>query len=249
MPNSSTRSTAVGAPRVTGFTGVAVTPLKSWPASEQPRERMLGRGPQGLTDAELLALVLGTTGRGSGGVMQTCRELLRRFDGLDGLGRSRPGALMQVPGIGRARACALAAVIELARRMESAGGPGGGAITCSADAYRVVKARLMLLDHERFLTLALDAKHQVLAVEQVAQGSVTSVDVHPREVFGVSIRQAAAAVIVAHNHPSGDPEPSPDDLSLTGRLRQCGEILGIPLLDHLIVGKAAYVSLADRGLL
>lgn len=210
---------------------------------------MLGRGAQGLTDAELLALVLGTTGRGSGGVMQTCRGLLERFGGLDGLGRSRPGALMQVPGIGRARACALAAVIELARRLEGAGGRSGGAISCSADAYRAIKARLALLDHERFLTLALDAKHQVLAIEQVAQGSVTSVDVHPREVFAASIRQAAVAVIVAHNHPSGDPEPSRNDLQLTARLRQGGEILGIPLLDHLIVGQGRYVSLADRGLL
>jgi DNA repair protein RadC len=214
----------------------------------QPRERMIESGPQGLTDVELLALVVGASSRGSGGVLKTCRELLARFHGLDGLGRCGAGALMQVPGIGAARACALAAVIELARRLESSRSTRRGrGIRCSADVYARVKGRLSLLDQELFLSLALDAKHKVLTIDRVAQGSATSVEVHPREVFGAVVRQGAAAVIVAHNHPSGEPEPSQQDRELTERLVRSGEILGIPLLDHLVVGARSYVSFADRG--
>jgi DNA repair protein RadC len=137
---------------------------------------MLSSGPAGLTDTELLALILGSTGQS--GVMETCRELLRRFGGLVGLGRCKPGALMQVPGIGEARACALAAVVELARRLTDASVDRGATISCSTDAYRQVRSSLALLDHERFIVVALDAKHRVLALDQVAQGSATSVEVH-----------------------------------------------------------------------
>jgi DNA repair protein RadC len=208
---------------------------------------MLSKGPTGLTDTELLALILGATGQV--GVIETSRELLIRFGGLVGLGRCKPGALMQVPGIGEARACALAAVVELARRLTDASVDRGAMISCSTDGYRQVRSSLALLDHERFIVVALDARHRVLALDQVAQGSATSVEVHPREVFALLVRQAATAAIVAHNHPSGDPEPSLEDRRLTERLKEAGEILGIPLLDHLVVGSQGYVSLADRGLL
>jgi len=222
--------------------------LKSWPVSEQPRERLLGRGPGGLTDAELLALVLGASSQGSGGVMETARELLIRFGGLRGVVRRHAGALMRVPGIGRARACAVVAVIELARRLEGDGRVRGEAVRTSRDAYRLVRPHLVLLDQEVFVVLALDAKHRAMAIRQVAQGSATSVEVHPREVFGPVLQEAAAAVIVAHNHPSGDPEPSLEDRQLTERLVQVSEIMNIPLLDHLIVGQGGFVSMADRGL-
>lgn len=224
-------------------------PLKLWPIREQPRHRLQLQGSEVLTDAELLALVVGASGRGSGGVLETCRGLLARFGGLEALGRCRPRELMQVPGIGLARACALAAVIELARRIQSGPPDPAGIIRCSSDVYRWIKPRLTLLDHELFLALALDGKNRVQAVHQVARGSTTSVEVHPREVFGPCVREAAAAVIVAHNHPSGDPDPSADDRQLTERLKQAGEVLGIPLLDHLVVGRQRYVSFADRGLI
>jgi len=202
-----------------------------------------------MTDAELLALVLGTSSRGVGGVLQTSRHLISRFNGLVGLGRCQPGELMAVPGIGEARACAVTAVMELARRVEGAYLQRGDPIHRAEDAYVRFKASLSLLSQEVFAVLALDGKHRVLGLKQVAQGTATSVEVHPREVFGALIREGAAAAIVAHNHPSGDPEPSDEDRVLTARLGQAGELLGIPVLDHLVVGAGGYVSMAERGLL
>jgi DNA repair protein RadC len=223
--------------------------IKEWPDTEKPRERLLTRGPKGLTDGELLALVLGASRREGGGVLGTSRELLAHFGGLRGVMRSHPGALMKVPGIGQARACALVAVMELARRLEDAAAVRGRPVCSSRDAYDMVRSRLVLLDHEVFVALTLDAKHRVLGIHKVAQGSATSVEVHPREVYASVVREAGAAVIVAHNHPSGDPDPSAEDCDLTDRLVQAGNILGIPLLDHLVVGAGRFVSMADRGLL
>jgi DNA repair protein RadC len=226
-----------------------MTPISKWPLSEQPRERLLGQGAAVLTEAELLALVLGTSGRGSGGVLQVCRDLLSGVGGLDGLSRCTAGELMQRQGIGKAKACAILGALELARRLEGHAPRRGDSITSAQDAYRCLKSRLGRPRQEIFWVLALDAKHRLITARQVAVGSVTSVEVHPREVFSPLLREAAAAVIVAHNHPSGDPEPSEQDRALTERLKQAGEILGIPLLDHLVVGDGAYVSLAERGLL
>lgn len=206
-------------------------------------------GPGALSDAELLALVVGTSSRTSGGVLQTCRSLLVRLDGIGGMARCQPGELMSQPGIGEARACALLAVVELCRRLGSVLPRRGDPLLCSEDAYQRVKPLLCLKDQETFVALVLDAKHRLITLRQVALGSATSVEVHPREVFGPSVREAAAAVIVAHNHPSGDPEPSEEDRQLTLRLLKAGELLGIRLIDHLIVGGAGYVSLADRGFL
>ncbi len=154
---------------------------------------------------------------------------------------------MQVPGIGEARACAVTAVMELARRVQGRHLRRGDPIRCAEDAYRRVKASLSLLTQEVFVVLALDAKHRALGLRQVDQGSATSVEVHPREVFAPLVREGAAAAIVAHNHPSGDPEPSAEDRALTRRLVGAGVLLGIPVLDHLVVGGGGWVSLAERG--
>jgi len=210
---------------------------------------MLGQGPEVMTDAELLALVLGNSIRGSGGVLQTARDLLSRFGGLQGLGRSTPGELMGVKGIGAARACALAAVMELARRLEGRYLQRGDPIACAEDAYERIKSRLAMLNQEVFMVLALDVRNRVLLLRQVAQGSATSVEVHPREVFNPLVREGAAACILAHNHPSGDPQVSEQDQQLTRRLQQAGDLLGIPVLDHIVVGQGSYVSLAERGLI
>ena len=201
-----------------------------------------------LSDAELLALIVGASS-GEGGVLETCRELLERFQGLQGLGRSHPSELMQVRGIGAARACALTATLELAHRTEGSALLRGEPINTADDAFRRLRPRIGGMQQEIFWTLALDAKHRLLATRPVALGSATSVEVHPREVFQIAVREAAAAIVVAHNHPSGDPEPSREDERLTARLEQAGQILGIPLLDHLIIAGRGFVSLAARGLL
>lgn len=210
---------------------------------------MLEQGTEALSDAEILALILGTSIRGAGGVLQMCRELLIQSDGLEGLSRRSPQELMQFTGIGKARACAIVAAIDLGRRLEGQWPILGNPIFCAADVYHRLKPKMVGLRQEVFWILGLDAKHRIQGIKQVAQGSATAVEVHPREVFGPLIREAATAVIVVHNHPSGDPEPSHHDKELTSRLKQAGQILGIPLLDHIIIGRGQYTSLADLGIL
>ncbi|MBK6847831.1 MAG: DNA repair protein RadC [Proteobacteria bacterium] len=221
--------------------------ILQWPASERPRERLLAGGAAGLSDAELLALVVGATTRASGGVVETCRELLGRLGGIEALERCRVGELIQVRGIGQARACAPAGGGRAEPAPAGSWTRRGEPLTRSEAVYRCVGGRLLGLRHEVFVVLALDAKNRLLSLTQVAQGSVTGVEVHPREVFAPLLREQAAAGIVAHNHPSGDPEPSEADRQLTDRLAHGGRLLGIPLLDHLVVGDGSFVSFADRG--
>jgi len=212
--------------------------------ADRPRERLLHLGATRLTEAQLIALILGP-----GRAAAAAEEILARFGGLAGLLPCHARELMGVPGVGVARACALVAAVELGRRLEAWPAENTAALSSSARAYRLIKGRLDRLKHEIFIVLALDAQNRLIAERQVAQGSATSVEVHPREVFSPLIREGAAATIVAHNHPSGDPEPSADDHLLTRRLTDAGLLLGIPLLDHLVVGHGRYVSFADRGLL
>lgn len=224
-----------------------MTLMQQWPEQERPRERLMGHGPDRLTDAELLALLLGTARSGSDGVMEVSRGVLGRVGGLGGLSRCTPAELMGLPGIGRARACTLSAAVELARRLDSRNASLGDPLLTSRDVYRRVKSRLALRTQEVFVALSLDARNRVLSLYTVARGSSVEVQVHPSEVFRPAIREGAAAVIVAHNHPSGDPEPSEQDRGLTRRLKQAAEVLGLALLDHLVVGAGTFVSFADRG--
>lgn len=226
---------------------IVLSTLRQWPPSERPRERLLAGGAAGLSDAELLALIVGGAARGSGGVVATCRDLLVRVGGLEGLGRCGVAELQQVRGLGPARACALVALGELSRRLRARLPRRGDALTRSEAVFHCVAPRLIGLRHEIFVVLALDAKNRLISLTQIAQGSVTGVEVHPREVFAPLLREQAVAGIVAHNHPSGDPEPSGADRQLTDRLAHGGRLLGIPLLDHLVVGDGCFVSFADRG--
>lgn len=220
-----------------------------WPAYERPRERLLTEGAQRLSDTELLALVVGSSARGSGGVLHTCRRLLDRFGGLHGMSHCGVGELMAESGIGRARACALVAMFELGRRQVGRPALRGDPLTRSEQVYQRLRGRIGSLSQEVFIVLALDARNRLLSLWQVSQGTGVSVEVHPREVFAPLLREAATAAIVAHNHPSGDPSPSDDDREITARLAHAGKLLGIPLLDHIIVGGDGYVSLAERGLI
>jgi DNA repair protein RadC len=223
-------------------------PLREWPAAEQPRERLLGLGPGALSDAEILALVLmsGTSARDA---LECARGLLRRYPRLGDIEAAAVGELQLAPGIGLARACQIKAALELGRRSCGERPQRGRRIRSSAELYEHVRAQLAPLRQEVFLALPLDAKHRAMRQVRVAAGTLASVDVHPREAFRELIRHAAAATFFVHNHPSGDPEPSADDLALTARLREVGLLVGIPVLDHVIVAAEGYVSLADRGLL
>jgi len=224
--------------------------IKDWPENERPREKLLKHGSERLSDAELLALIL-RNGDSSGtcSALDQARKLLMRFESLERLSRAAAQELCALRGIGPAKAAELLAVFELARRLQSAELPPGAAFCSASDVYHHLHGRLRHLRKERFLVLMLDCKHRMLKETVISEGSLTASIVHPREVFSPVVRESAAAVILAHNHPSGDPTPSHEDLALTARLRQAGELMGVRVLDHVIIGHNRFASLADLGLL
>ena len=220
--------------------------IRKWPESERPRERLLREGPQALSDAQLLAILL-RVGRPDASAVQVGMDLLRQMDGLQGLSHRGVEDLCRVPGVGPAKAAQLKAGIELGRRVLSAPLSTGMRISSSADLFRHYAPRCRDLRHEVFKVVLLDAKHAIIRDAVVSEGSLTLSIVHPREVFSLAVRESAAAVIFLHNHPSGDPEPSEEDRALTARLVAVGDMLGIRVLDHLILGDGRYVSFADMG--
>lgn len=221
--------------------------IDQWPVSERPRERLLDVGVRALSDAELLALVLRTSTLRGSTALDQARALLADFAGLRGLSHAAPAELVGRRGFGVANAAAVAAALELGRRAACERVDRGGVFQTSADVYRHLRGRLAPMRQEVFCVLLLDAKHRRLRDVQVSEGSLTASIVHPREVFAPAVRDSAAAVILVHNHPSGDPAPSAEDVSLTRRLREAGDIVGIRVLDHVIVGAEAHFSFVDAG--
>jgi DNA repair protein RadC len=215
---------------------------------ELPRERLFARGPSTLSDAELVALTLRTGSRGAG-VGELAAGLLARHGGLSGLARSDLRELTRVQGIGRTKAASLAAALELGRRVARRRLREGDAVKGPEDVFRHFHPRLRDAAQEHFCVLLLDGRHRVLGEEVVSLGTLTASLVHPREVFRPALRACAAALILVHNHPSGDPEPSPEDRSVTERLARAGELLGIPILDHVVVAERGFRSLRDEGCL
>ncbi|MBM4125010.1 MAG: JAB domain-containing protein [Nitrospira sp.] len=220
--------------------------ISQWPESERPRERLAREGPESLTDAQLLAILL-RVGRQDSSAVEVAMELLAHLDGLQGLSNRGLDELCRVPGIGQAKAAQLKAAIELGKRVLALPLATGTQIGSSLDLFRHYHPRLRDLRHEVFIIVLLDAKHHLIRDATVSKGSLTLSIVHPRDVFNLAVRESAAAVIFLHNHPSGDPQPSVEDRALTARLVSVGEVLGIRVLDHLIVGDGRYVSFADQG--
>ncbi len=214
--------------------------------TDGPRERLDALGPGALSDSELLALLLRTGGPGRS-AQSLASDLLARHDGVAGLARTGAAELRQNAGVGPAKSASLLAALELGRRLATRRLRTGDAIRGPADVHRHFHARLRDAPHERFLVLLLDGRHRVLREVTASQGTLTASLVHPREVFRPALREAAAAVILVHNHPSGDPTPSREDREVTERLVQVGEILGVPVLDHVIVAERGYVSLRQDG--
>lgn len=210
---------------------------------ERPRERLWSRGTHALGDEELLALVLGTGVRAHP-ARSVAAELVRTCGGVVAVSRASPRELAQVIGVGPERATRITAAFELGRRAVEAQ-QHREQLGQAEDVFRVVAPRLAGLQQEVFLSIGLDIRNGMLDVVEVARGTVHGVEVHPREVFRPLIRMAAAGAVVVHNHPSGDPTPSPEDVSLTRRLREAGELLGIPVVDHVVIGDGAFVSIAE----
>lgn len=224
--------------------------IKDWPEADRPREKLLLSGPATLSDTELLALILRNGHAGSGSsALDLSRLLLQRFGSLRAMTAAAAVELCQVPGIGPAKAAEILALGELARRFVATPLSPGARYTSSREVFTHFHERLRDYKREVFLSLLLDSKNRVLREIQVSEGSLNASIVHPREVFLPIIRESAAAVLFVHNHPSGDPDPSREDLELTSRLRDAGNLMGVRVLDHIIIGSGRYVSLADRGLL
>jgi DNA repair protein RadC len=211
-----------------------------------PRERIRQFGECRLSDAECLALVLRTGTRDVPAEALALR-LLRRFGGLPGLHAAGLAELASEPGVGPVRAAAIAAAFGLSRRLAEAAYRPGCPVRSGGDLARLVRESARGLRRETFFAALLDTRHRLLQLGVVSIGSVDAATVHPREVFSPAIREAAAAVVVAHNHPSGDPAPSPEDRLVTRRLEEVGKLVGIALLDHIVVGHERYYSFAEEA--
>ncbi|MEN1726996.1 MAG: DNA repair protein RadC [Pseudomonadota bacterium] len=221
--------------------------IADWPQTERPRERLLEQGAAALSDAELLAIVLrtGTQGRSA---LDLARALIAHFDGLRGLLDSSLEQICEQPGLGPAKYAQIHAAMELARRHLRETMMRGEALTSPQATRRYLTAALRDRPHEVFCALMLDTRHRVIAFEELFSGTIDSAHVHPRVVVERALSKRAAAMIVAHNHPSGIAEPSQADLAITRRLRDALALVDIRLLDHFIVGDGDVVSLAERGL-
>ena len=211
-----------------------------------PRERILQLGELRLSDAECVALILRTGVRGET-AEQLAQRLLRRFGGLPGLAVARVREVAAEPGVGPVRAAAVCAGFGLARRLTEAALRPGTAVRNGGDVARIVRDSALGSRRESFFAVLLDVRHRVMTVHVVSTGSIDAAPVHPREVYSPAIRDGAAAVVVAHNHPSGDPTPSAEDRVVTDRLRDAGVLVGIPLMDHLVVGGDRYYSFAEEA--
>ena len=220
--------------------------ISDWPAGERPREKLLQRGAEALSDAELLAIFLRTGSRGRTAV-DMGRDLLASSGGLRGLLDAPPSRLRRHSGLGDARLAQLLGALELGRRYLESGLVREHSLTRPEDAGRFLLAKLRRYPHEVFACLFLDNKHRVVAFEELFRGTIDGAAVYPREVVRRCLEHNAAALILAHNHPSGVAEPSEADRSITRRLVEALGLVDVRVLDHLVIGDDHWVSLAERG--
>jgi len=211
-----------------------------------PRERLFHGGPETLRDDELLAVVMQSGGPGRS-VHDLAQAVIANFEGLRGLLDSSTEELMTIPGIGVAKALQITAAIELGRRVSQSPATMKQQIESASDAAGYVMGRMRHLKKEQFVTLYLDTKHCVICDEVVSVGSLDASIVHPREIFKSAVKRSASAILCVHNHPSGDPSPSPEDIAVTKRLCEAGKLLGIDVLDHIVIGDGRFISLQAQG--
>ncbi|MFO7959218.1 MAG: DNA repair protein RadC [Candidatus Brocadiia bacterium] len=222
--------------------------IKDMPETQRPRERLIESGAETLSDIELLAIIIGG-GSPKATALDLANRLLTRYDGFRRLARATTSELTTMHGIGPAKAARIQAALGIARRYASEDLSAGMVIRGSKEVYAHMREQLAGEQKEFFCTLLLDTKNHLIDKEWVAVGSLNESVVHPREAFQSAVSQSAAKVIFVHNHPSGNPEPSQQDRRLTRRLREVGSLLGIPVLDHLIIGREDYYSFAEAGAL
>lgn len=218
------------------------------PENERPRERLLRYGTESLSNAELLAIILGS-GTKRENVLSLSNRIIKETGGLNGLLKSTVEDFMSLSGIGEAKAAQLMALLELSKRFKSYRDGNDYKISKPKDAALLVMNEMKNFKQEHLKVIMLNTKNVVMFIKDVSVGSLNSSIVHPREVFCDAIRKNSAFIIVCHNHPSGDPQPSNEDINITNRLKECGKLLGIELLDHLIIGNGRYISLKEKGIL
>jgi len=226
--------------------------IREWPEDERPRERLMKLGADALSEAQLLAIVLATGEASSGqSALDLALHLVHTFDGLRALDAASIAELCQIKGIGPAKATSIKAAFELGKRLSGEPTQRHLKITSPQDLVNYFQPRLQHMRKEVFKVVLLNTKHQMIKDVTVSEGSLSASLVHPREAFLPAIKESAAAVIFLHNHPSGDPTPSPEDKELTHRLAEVGQLVGISVLDHIIIGSGTpgYMSFRDAGLL
>ena len=216
-------------------------------ADERPRERLAHLGPQALSTSELLAILL-RVGVAGENAIQVGQRILKAFGGLRGLHRAPFDELCNQRGIGEAKAAQIKAAVELGRRLALESPEERPVVNSPADAAALLVYEMSALEQEHLRVILLDTRNRVLDIVEVYKGSVNSSQVHVGELFKAAIRRNAAALIVVHNHPSGDPTPSPDDVAVTRAIVQAGKLLDVSVLDHMVIGQGRWVSLKERGL-
>ena len=218
------------------------------PENERPRERLLRYGPKALSNIELIAIILRTGCKNENAIDLSCR-VLKDNGGLNGLLELSSDELYKIKGIGKTKAAELMAISEISKRFRSYKCGEEYSVTSPCEAADFVMEDMRYLDKECLKVIMLNRKNKVIGSENVSLGSLDSSVVHPREVFKNAIKKSSASIIICHNHPSGDPTPSVEDINVTKRIKECGKILGIELLDHIIIGNGKYISLKEKGIL
>ncbi|MFC0188013.1 DNA repair protein RadC [Fictibacillus aquaticus] len=220
--------------------------IKDYPVQERPRERLVAEGPESLANHELIAILL-RTGTKKMSALQLSHHIIQQFEGLRYLKDATIGELTQINGIGTAKAVELLAAVEIGKRVSRLQFEERYAVRSPEDGAKYMMDDLRFLQQEHFVCLYLNTKNQILYKKTVFIGSLNTSIVHPREVFKEGFKRSAASIICFHNHPSGDPTPSKEDIDVTKRLVECGKLLGIDVLDHIIIGDKKYVSLKEKG--
>ena len=221
--------------------------IKDLPSSERPRERLLHHGAGSLSTAELLAIIL-RTGTTKENVVQVAQRLLGKFGDVGGLARANPAELTAEKGLGPAKVAQIKAALELGRRLLAQSPEERPQIRSPADAANMVMSEMCWLEQEHLRVMLLDTKNRVMETPTIYIGSLNTSMIRVGELFREAIRANCASIIVLHNHPSGDPTPSPEDVAVTRQIAEAGKLLDIEVLDHLIIGQQRFVSLKERGL-
>lgn len=223
--------------------------IKEMPGDERPREKLLQYGPQYLSNSELIAILLRTGTKEKSAISLAHELLAKERRGIYYLAQALPEELAEISGIGKAKACQILAALELGKRVAARPPEIRDSVTSPESVALIFMEEMRNLNKENFRMLILNCKGEIISKESIAVGDLTSAIVHPREVFNSAVRKSAKAVILIHNHPSGSTIPSKEDINMTKRLKEAGEILGIEVLDHIIIGDGDWLSFSQKNLL